>query len=248
MDLEIWVVFPDRRLSTSAVRGRLRKECRKRGWRIQEKRSHVQNIRGRPVQLVGGADAVELYRRAHEVKVAVLFFGKPRVPLSPHAEASRPGETVTLARFVRYKAHAQRVPAEVVDISTYCETCALWHREVNCENGHDPRCLPFHLFQSDLTELARQEERWRFDEVHGAGGRRQDGRGLAWELGTFYGKDRLHVAGRELPAGFHWDVSTSRGAKTITTPGERWKVSVYVNIAPNGHVRGRSPYARKIRE
>ena len=250
MDLEVWVVFPDTaRAPTAAVRDQLRRECRNRSWQMQEKTSRVQRVNGRPLQLVTAADAVNLYRRSHRVRVAVFFAGKPLVPLSPDARAVRTRQSMALASFVRYKAHARRLPAEPTDVSRHLDSCEAWRRSIGCEGGHDPRCLPFHVFTSQNTDLDEQQQRQRFDDVHGAGTRRRDGRGLTWRLDrpSFHGRDRLHVAGCKLPPGFHWDVSVSGWPKTISTATERWRVSQYINVAPDAHLRGRAPHARKIK-
>ena len=250
MDFELWIVFPNtRRSKTSDVRKRLRMECRNRDWLVQERKSDVRRFNGRPVEVVAGVDADNLYRRAHRVKVAVLFFGRPFVPLNPEARLDRAEHRVALDRFVRYKAHAQRLPEDAVDVSGHLASCEEWRQSVGCDSGYDPRCLPLHLFKAGQGELDSHEDRRRFDEVHGAGARRRDDAGLTWRLDAagFHGREKLHVAGRELVAGFHWDVSVNGSATTITTAVERWRVREYVNIAPDGHLRGRAPYARRMR-
>ena len=250
MELEIWVVFPNtERAATAAVRDRLRKECRNRSWQMQEKTSCVQRVNGRPLQLVTATDAVNLYRRSHRAKVAVFFAGKPLVPLSPDARAVRLGQSMALASFVRYKAHARRLPAEPTDVSHHLDSCEASCGQMSCEDGHDPRCLPFHVFTTRRIDLDERQQRRRFDDFHGAGARRRDGRDLRWRLdpANFHGRDRLHVAGCELPPGFHWDVTASGGPKMITTATERWQVSQYINVAPDAHLRGRAPHARKVK-
>ena len=154
--------------------------------------------------------------------------------------------------FVRYKAYASPLPDVVAKVSQYLDEYDAWCRLIGCEDVHDPRCLPFHVFKSRHTELGTPEQRRRFGEVHGAGGRRRDHKGLMWCLdpAAFHGRDTLHVAGCELPRGFHWDVSADGGdSPTVTTPTERWKIcrkSGYVNVYPDGHVRGRDPYAQRL--
>ena len=246
MNLEIWVVFPDtERASTAAVRSQLRNECRNRSWQMQEKVSRVRRVNGRPLQLVTAIDAVNLYRRSHRVRVAVFFTGKPFVPLSPDARAVRYRQS--LASFVRYKAHARQLPVEPTDVSHHLDSFEESCGEMGCEGINDPRCLPFHVFTTQCADLDEQQQRRRFSEVHGAGARRRDGRDLTWRLDqAFHGRDKLHVAGFELPPGFHWDVSVSDSPKTITTATERWWVSQYINVAPDAHLRGRRPYAWKI--
>ena len=232
------------RSATAAVRGYLRRECRNRAWTVQEKKSRVHRLGGRPVELVEAGDAINLYRRAHRIKVAVFYFGKPVVPLSPDAPAVRK-KTMRLSNFVRYKAYAERLPTERMDLSEHLDSCEEWRRSVECEDGHDPRCLPLHLFATEHKELDSEYGRGRFGDAHGAGARRHDDRGLRWQLepARFHGRDILHVAGYDLPRGFHWDVSVDGRRRMIVTAAEKWEVAEYVNISPDAHVRGRSPYA-----
>lgn len=246
---EIWCVFSDTvRARTAPIRDHLRRECRKRGWGLQEKRSVEARVDGRPLQLLSGEDAVNLYRRSHRVRVGVLFTGRPAILPRP-GPARRSERTIDLATFMRYKAYAARLPASPACIPSCLDAYDSWCRDIKCENGNDPRCLPFHIFRSGHVGLDTASERRRFNEIHGPGVRRRDEHDLSWSLGAgpFHGRDVLHVAGHALPPGFHWDVSVERDAKTITTPTERWRVSRYINIAPDAHLRGRPPYARKIR-
>ena len=204
MDFELWIVFPNtKRSKTSDVRKRLRMECRNRDWLVQERNSDVRRFNGRPVEVVAGVDADNLYRRAHRVKVAVLFFGRPFVPLNPEARLDRAEHRVALDRFVRYKAHAQRLPEDAVDVSGHLASCEEWRQSVECDSGYDPRCLPLHLFKARQVELESHEDRRRFNEVHGAGARRRDAAGLTWHLNAarFHGREKLHVAGHELGGG-----------------------------------------------
>ena len=244
---ELWCVFPDTgRAQTAPIRDDLRRECRQRGWGLEEKRSVETRVDGRPLDFLSGEDAVNLYRRSHRVRVGVLFTGRPAVLPRP-GPARRSEKTIDLATFVRYKAYAARLPAAPARISSCLDAYESWCQDTGCENGNDPRCLPFHIFRSGHTALDTPGERRRFNEVHGPGVRRQDDRDLSWSLGAgpYHGRDVLHVAGHTLQPGFHWDVSVQRDAKTITTPTERWQVSRYINIAPDAHLRGRAPNARK---
>ena len=240
-------MFPERdRAQTAPIRDNLRRECRRRGWGLQEKRSIETRVDGRPLQTLSGADAVNLYRRSHRARVGVLFAGRPAVLPRP-GKPLRSEKTINLATFLRYKAYAARLPAAADCLSICLDDYESWCQNTGCENDHDPRCLPFHIFASEQTDLDNPEERQRFNEIHGPGGRRRDERDFTWRLGPgpFHGRDVLHVAGHTLPSGFHWDVSVQAHPRTITTPTESWEVSRYINIAPDAHLRGRSPYARK---
>ena len=158
-----------------------------------------------------------------------------------------------VSRFVRYKAYAAPLPDDPTAVSACLDEYDAWCGCVGCENDNDPRCLPLHVFKSVHTELDTLAQRRRFDKEHGTGTRRLDGNGLAWRLdpAAFHGWDTLHVAGHELVPGFHWDVSAGTGGSgTVTTPTERWTITAkrgYVNVYPDGHVRGGRQFARKFR-
>ena len=249
MEHEIWFIFPEKdRKKTAGIRDDLRKECRRRAWKLQEKNSIVQRFDGRPMHLLSGVDAVNLYRRSHRARVGVLFTGNPVVMPEPGGRY-RPEKTIKLAAFVRYKAYATRLPPVSARISGCLDAYESWCEDIGCEDGNDPRCLPFHVFQSRYTDLDTPRQRRRFNEIHGPGTRRRDDHRLSWSLGprAFHGREVLHVAGHTLQRGFHWDVSSVHGdEKTVTTPTEQWRVLRYINIAPDGHLRGRWPYAKKI--
>ena len=249
MNHEIWVVFPDRdRARTARIRDDLRTECRKRAWEVQERPSTATRVDGRPLDFLSGVDAVNLYRRSHRAKVGVLFTGKPAILPRP-GKARRSEKTIRLAAFVRYKAYAAPLPATPACLASCLDAYESWCREVGCENGSDPRCLPFHIFHSGHTDLDTPGERRRFNGIHRAGAKRRDEREFLWALdpGAFHGREVLHVAGHALPRGFHWDVSVQANPKTIKTPTECWEVSRYINIAPDANLRGRSPFAKKLR-
>ena len=198
---EIWVVFPERdRAQTAPIRDNLRRECSRRGWGVQEKRSIGIRVDGRPLQTLSGEDAVNLYRRSHRVKVGVLLAGKPAVLPRP-GKPRRSEKTINLATFVRYKAYVVRLPVTPASLSSCLDDYESWCRDTGCENDHDPRCLPFHIFASEQTDLDTLEGRQRFNEIHGLGGRRRDGRDFTWCLGPrpFHGREvtsggRIHIA------------------------------------------------------
>ena len=246
MDREIWVVFPNTdRGRTARMRDELRRECPKRGLGLQWIRSIAKRVDGRPLDFLSGIDAVKLYRRSHRALVGVLFTGRPVILPRP-GRAVRPEETIALALFVRYKAYAAQLPVRLSCLSSCLDAYESWCRNTGCDNGHDPRCLPFHIFQSEHTDLDTPGERRHFNGIYGPGTRRRDERNFSWDLGPFHGREVLHVAGHRLPPGFHWDVSVQANPKRITTPTECWQVSSYINIAPDAHLRGDRRHAKKI--
>lgn len=245
---EVWIVFPrSERRGTDAVRAQLRRECGIRSWKVQEVPAELVRLSsGRPRLLIEGEDAVKLYKQSHRARVGVFHRGSPRVRV-------RPRERTPVSKFVRYKAYAAPLPTDPTAVSACLDEYDAWCGCVGCEDDNDPRCLPLHVFKSVHTELDTPAQRRRFDKEHGSGTWRLDGNGLAWRLdpAAFHGWDTLHVAGHELVRGFHWDVSVDDGVSgTIMTPTERWKLSAksgYVNVYPDGHVRGGRRFERKLR-
>lgn len=62
-----------------------------------------------------------------------------------------------------------------------------------------------------------------------------------------HGREILNVAGRELARGFHWNVSHSASNASLGNSSETWSVNKggYVNVYPDGHIRGGSG-AKKV--
>ncbi len=143
--------------------------------------------------------------------------------------------------YVRHKAFYVPVqPRELADLTTALEEFESWCSTVHCEDTRDPRCLPFHLFRADdgSGSLKTSDGRDRFNARYGTTTRTDDG-GLGWKLNPheYHGHgDPLHVAGCELPKGFHWDVSNADGF-TLWTPEKEWRVKRYANVYPDGGIR-----------
>ena len=205
---EIWVVFPGQdRAQTAPIRDNLRVECRRRRMGTAGETQHRDPRRWAAAANAVREDAVNLYRRSHRARVGVLFAGKPAVLPRP-GKPRRAEKTINLTTFLRYKAYAARLPTTPAYLSSCLDDYESWCQDTGCENDHDPRCLPFHVFASEQTDLDTPDERQRFNEIHGPGGRRRDERAFTWFLGPrpFHGRQVLHVAGYTLPSGFHWDV------------------------------------------
>jgi hypothetical protein len=108
--------------------------------------------------------------------------------------------------------------------------------------------LPFHIFSGDHYQLSTAAGRDEFERRHGNASSRRDNRGLNWEIPgrAMHGRDALCVAGCWLRPGFHWDVSTPGRLLDVRTPLEVWRIERYVNVYPDGYVRGARPHARRI--
>lgn len=85
-------------------------------------------------------------------------------------------------------------------------------------------------------DLARQQERARFERDHRRLRVRPDDRQREWSParpGARHGREPMAIAGFRLEDGFHWDVSP-RGSRTIATADTVWTVKNYLNVYPDG--------------
>jgi hypothetical protein len=106
----------------------------------------------------------------------------------------------------------------------------------------------------DWTALSEEHGRDAFHARHGPARSRLDGDTKRWaraDHGAYHGRERLTVAGLELLAGMHWDVTNERGRAQLTTANEIWTVPRgprgYVNVYPDAYVRpGVRSTARRV--
>jgi hypothetical protein len=241
IDVHLFFHLEDRK-ATSALRKHVAELCQSRDWQYLAR--SVPTIRtpaGRPIPLVARDVAAGLYPRAHRSRIATLVLGgDPRVPLHPiEAEVLRFGRHIPLRRFVEYKSCWIRIPNDPTNDSWVGEFSS-WSARVECESDHDPRCLPFHVFSGDGSNLHYPAGRRTFDDRYGSGVQRVDESGSRWLLNPhdYHGTEQLQVAGYELRKGCHWDVTAEQWR--ISTPVGAWQVNGHVNIYPDAHVRGSS--------
>ena len=167
------------------------------------------------------------------------------MPLSNLGQRPKTNDYVHLHRFISNKAFHCKIPNENPNKHLTSSLTAFhsWLEQMHCEGESDSRCLPFHIFKTDfdINDLALYEGRSNFAQIHGQQSSRVDNNQLSWNRpkGAYHGQEILQVAGRDLVAGFHWDVSNSSTKKRITTTSEIWEVSAngYVNIYPDQHIR-----------
>jgi len=247
-DVNLFFHRADREV-TSSVRTHVAKVCEDRAWHFHARSvSTVRSPNGRPVALVARDVAAGLYPRVHRSRVATLVIGSdPRIPLHPNeAEALRFGRHVPLRRFVEYKSFWVRLPNDPTNDS-WVGAFANWCESIGCDGEHDPRCLPFHVFSGYGAGLGSADGRQVFDDKYGAGAQRTDGQGLRWILNPheYHGQESLGIAGYNLRAGCHWDV-TADVEWRISTPVGLWRANGHVNIYPDAHVRPRGPNVRRL--
>ena len=201
--------------------------------------------RGRSLAKILNEDVTNLYKRLHRARVGVWQIGDARAPTTPKPRHALK-DYVSLADFVRHKAFHARLPRNGFAESWRgpLRDFRQWLSAIGCENEADPRCLPFHVFDTriDIDRLASACGRSRFAVAHGSQSSRIDDRGLTWSRvrGQGHGREILNVAGRELARGFHWDVSHSASNASLGNSSETWRVNKdgYVNVYPDGHIRG----------
>jgi len=249
---EVWFFYPA--TTKRNLRQRLqavRSECQRRGWQLLERQTaRIRVQTGRRLRLVAPRDAVAVYRRMHRTRVALIVVGQALVHLNPGTKPTSDRNCAPLARCARYKAFVMaadpndptdRYVARLQGFLGWCDT-------VKCTGESDPRCLPLHVFDRELNHgecLGTLEGLRQFRGTYGPDSRRIDAHGLRWTPDRHHyagDRDLLHVAGRTLSGGFHWDASNhgqGRGVRRVYTPREVWTVGAggYVNIYPDAHVR-----------
>lgn len=255
MNREVWIVFDEgRRVETRATREVLRRACAGREWPVVERPLRPTRVTadGRIKRLLPGEHAWELYRRMHRAAVAVLSLdGDVQVPTDPEADTTRDRTLLSLRRYALYKSFYVNLAGCTGDLVAWIGEFDSWCDCVACEGEHDPRCLPLHVFKGhhEDQDLACEAGRAAFNRQHGGGASRVDGVGRTWSMNphAYHGHPRLHVAGRLLRAGMHWDVRPPRrGPVRVVTPKEVWEVWRYINIYPDAAIRAARRYARLV--
>ena len=244
--VEIWLFHP--KVNSHLYKGvanELRAVCESEDWEFLARHIHGERApQGRPLAKILNQDATNLYKRLHRAGVGVWQIGDARAPTTPQPRNARK-DYVSLADFVRHKAFHARLPLDGFKESWREPLFGFqqWLSAIGCENEADPRCLPFHVFDTrfDIDQLASACGRSSFTKTHGPQSSRMDDRELTWSRARqMHGREILNVAGRELAQGFHWDVSHSASNASLGNSSETWRVNKrgYVNIYPDGHIRG----------
>ena len=243
---EVWLIYPEE--SQPSIRGDVKSRCEDEGWSFRERHTAVTRLpKGRSIRVLSPDDATNLYRSIHTRRIGVWQFSSARAPTTPQPKMTEKNY-MPLSRFVRYKAfHCQVEPNWFwKQLSKTFASFESWAEKTDCEGESDPRCLPFHVFETDADsyDLGKKEDRKRFQVDYGPQSSRRDGRDRIWSRPNsrqMHGTETLRVAGRELTVGFHWDVSSERKIR-ISNTFEVWEIkrNGYVNVYPNAHIRGSS--------
>ena len=248
--VELWLTFPEinprnpqHRLFAQA-RKLISSECKVRGWNFNVVLSRILHPDGRYTEAIPPDGATNLYKRAHNARIGVWQFGNAYVPVRPML-SKNPKHYQELGRFLHHKAfHFKVGKGAFADVwESSLGSFQEWLDRVDCEGQSDPRCLPFHIFKTvvPIGILATEKERKAFSNTHGAPSNRHDGYDLRWRSprGALHGGGQLHISGYELEKGFHWDVDSGKGRRTVITTEGEWTIQrgEYLNIYPDGYVR-----------
>lgn len=191
-------------------------------------------------RLLRSSHAKGLYVAAHRERVFVVALTGGRVHLDPTEIPDRKN-TVSIQEFIRFKCGYSYVES-ASQLSTALADALEYRRECRCDGFRDPRCLPFSLFASKSEhDLDSPAERANFMRDHQGAKTTDltDRRRLLWQRQEFHTKELIHVAGKTLPLGFHWNVQV-RSQVILTNGWERWEVmrNGYTNVHPDATIRG----------
>jgi len=198
----------------------------------------------RPVQFLQPNDARELYRLVHRWRVLVLSFTSVYVRRDPSRQPAERRAALELGTFVEHKAQFWLVrgrPGLQLAVAGLACTATC-----GCDGDDDPRYLPLHAFSVDRPwgTLSDQHGRDAFEDLHGPARSRVDADKKRWtraDRGAYHGREALTIAGRDLPRGMHWDVTSERGLGRLTTANEVWRLPRgprgHINVYPDAYVR-----------
>lgn len=195
---------------------------------------------GRRFSVVEPWEADRLYRLLHLGHDAVFQTGKAQVLLNPTG-AYESSNVISLARLVRHKVFFAQFDGHTPPPDVLNEY-DIWRSEPHCDSHRDSRVLPLHMFspRGDL-DLRSEEGRKAFELVHGSPAQLKDEKSRPWnQTSAWHGTDDLTIAGFTLPTGFHWDVEAARNVSHMSSLTALWRFDkgAYVNVSPNGHIRG----------
>ncbi len=252
--VELWLTYPRIKSSSpqqqlfAQARKMISSECKARGWNFNVVLSFILHPNGRYTEAIPPDGATTLYKRAHNARIGVWQFGDAQVSIRPKL-SKNPRHFQELRRFLHHKAFHFKVGkrnfADVWESSLI--SFQEWLDRVDCEGQSDPRCLPFHIFKTEVSIgiLATDKGRREFAITHGPPSKRHDDNELRWKSprGALHGGEQLHISGYELEKGFHWDVDSGKRRRTVFTTEGEWKIQrgEYLNIYPDGYVRPGNP-------
>jgi hypothetical protein len=219
-----------------------------RDWPIAVRRTRRVRLAGegweRGAELLTPADAMGLYRRLHRSPTLVLAFAAAMVRRDPSRDPPVRRAAIGLEEFVAYKGVFGLIRGRDDTADVFARFSA-WNSEVRCDGEADPRILPLQVFGLGprQPDLATGEGTTAFREQHGPPAFRTDSDGVEWrraDRNAFHGGSSLLVAGCDLPAGLHWDVSRRGRSIRLANSSQVWRLKgnrAYVNVYPDSHIR-----------
>lgn len=251
----VWFIATERASEDQErIRRAVEEHCDENGWIFSMRRSLAQRVTGgiekdRPYRALSPRDAAQIYQDLHLNRCLVVATHSCYIKGDPSRDPVAVKAMLALQDFVAYKAAfaLARGASDAVDALNAFES---WPEEAACLGHHDPRTLPLHVFDpyTCWRDLNSERQRPRFDQHYRRReGTRTDSAGRGWQppngMHGAAGAERsvLTVAGHPLSQGFHWDVQRGRGKARLTTESEVWMLEfarAYMNIYPNGYVRG----------
>ncbi len=253
--IEVWIFYPSKSAhrDIKALIGNLIEACKLNKWRPVLREYKVFNKQG----VISGTDVQELYLRIHKARVAVIsiqppgaagpiLFDRPTKPST--GEQINYKQTLSLRQLCLNKSFFYKMRWDR-ETHNWVSGFQKWAISINCSSTHDPICLPFHVFKAEghwPKTLKSHESRKDFNNQYGTNDRK-DLRSLIWKTNELHGNESIHIAGFQLPKGYHWNVNSSLNKATLYTPTEVWEVSNYVNVTPDACIRGRAPNAKRTK-
>jgi hypothetical protein len=235
-------VRPEQERARIALLRRIESE----GWRCFTRRTRSVRVArgsesGRRLSLIEPWDAYDVYVAAHRQPTGIFQMGAARVLLDPSAAAS-PRNSVSLERFVTYKALFERVGAEY-PLEPSILAVRRWLAARWCGGERDARCLPLHIFSPgrDWSGLEQETVVKRFESQHGRPTSRADAGARRWSpAAALHGQIAERIGGVVLRPGFHWDVSSPDGCGRFSNSTQVWRFSKdsYCNVYPSAVIRG----------
>jgi hypothetical protein len=227
--------------------------CVSQNWGLELREYQIINNRG----VISGQDSHDLYQKIHRSRTAVvsiqppnaagpILFDRPIQAIRGRAIDFK--KTISLRQFCINKAYFYKMRWDR-NIHNWDSGFHSWTSRTHCEGILDPICLPFPVFCAEdhwPKSLRFTDSRRDFNHQFGTNDR-LDLRKLIWKTREMHGTEIVNIAGFNLPRGYHWNVNSSLGLTQLFTPTEIWEINSYVNVTPDACIRGRLPFAKRIK-
>ena len=197
----------------------------------------------RTVLVLDPWSALDLYEQIHLGYCLVVVIGRVRV-MRRYKIGPSTSNSVPISKFVQHKAivFSPSIISTEAQVHSEIEQFYEWASSMHCSGERDHRVLPMHSFSpdEDWADLGTLQGIRRFERTHGTAGSLQDASSRPWKRADAHGSLQTWVAGREITPGTHWDVQSTSATTTFYAIHQIWRIPKYgyLNVYPNGHVRG----------